>query len=59
MKYRRFRPYADFLVGVGTITYPNYVVGQIVNDSGFTYSTGAGLEYALVKNFALRADYHF
>jgi opacity protein-like surface antigen len=59
VKYRRYHPYADFLVGLGTIHYPNYDLGRYVDDSGFTYAAGAGVDVDLVRHFALRADYHF
>lgn len=58
--FRRFAPYADALFGLGTITYPERGSGGTiihVDDSGFAYSLGGGVDIGLVHNFMLKADF--
>jgi opacity protein-like surface antigen len=59
MNFHRFHPYADFLVGLGRATYPEYFLNGVaqVQDTGLVYTYGGGVDYDLVKGFALRADY--
>jgi len=67
MRGRRFRPYADFHLGVGNITYKkgteeNYTppppypttLPPISSRTGFTYEFGGGVDYRLARNYGIR-----
>lgn len=59
--FRRFHPYADVLVGEGTITFTHPVVyptGPYASDNSAIFSFGGGLDYDLTHSFALKADYN-
>jgi opacity protein-like surface antigen len=60
---RRLHPYADFLVGRGTIDYLNggFVVGNLLylSTNTFVYSPGVGLDYNLTHNVAVKVDAQF
>jgi opacity protein-like surface antigen len=53
---RRLHPYADFLVGVGSIVYAVDPAPGEHSDRGLAYTYGGGLDYDLVHNFRLRLD---
>jgi hypothetical protein len=59
----RFRPYADFLLGKGAITYLSggYVFGgkKYISSSTVVYSPGVGLDYSLTHHFALKGDLQY
>lgn len=52
--FRLIRPYADFLVGPGTIDFP-YNIGYTHDDS-VVYSYGGGVDVPVFRNFEFRAD---
>ncbi len=49
-----FKPYADFLVGPGTIHFP-YNIGY-TGDNSVVYSYGGGVDIHLIGNFAGKID---
>ena len=53
--FRRYHPYADFLVGTGTIHFNTRATGYI-GDNSTIYNYGGGLDFDLIHHFALRAD---
>jgi hypothetical protein len=59
----RFRPYADFLIGKGSINYLSggYVFGsdKYISSSTVVYSPGVGLDYSTTHHFALKADLQY
>src|ERR1700730_14972816 len=59
----KFHPYADFLIGRGQIDYhsPGFIVGNALYISPTTtvYSPGAGVDYNITHNLALKADAQF
>jgi opacity protein-like surface antigen len=59
----RFHPYVDFFVGRGEINYqaPGFILGStlFINSNTFVYSPGAGLDYNLTHNLAVKADAQF
>jgi opacity protein-like surface antigen len=59
----RFHPYADFLVGRGSIDYLNggVIIGTLryLSSNTVVYSPGAGLDYNLTHNLAVKADAQF
>ncbi len=48
------RPYVDFLVGPGTIHFPQNF--SYVSDNSTVYSYGGGLDVPVYRNFALKLD---
>jgi opacity protein-like surface antigen len=59
----KLHPYADFLIGRGQIDYhsPGFIFGNTLYISTNTtvYSPGAGVDYNLTHNLALKADAQF
>jgi hypothetical protein len=59
----RFHPYADFLIGRGGIDYlrGGYVFGNIkyISSNTLVYSPGVGLDYNLMHNLAVKADFQY
>jgi hypothetical protein len=59
----RFRPYVDFLIGKGAISYLSggYVFGsaKYLSSSTVVYSPGVGLDYKITHHFALKADLQY
>jgi opacity protein-like surface antigen len=59
----KFHPYADFLIGRGQIDYhaPGFVFGDTlyISSNTLVYSFGAGLDYNLTHNIAIKADAQF
>ena len=53
--FRRYHPYADFLVGTGTIHFNTRATGY-VGDNSTIYNYGGGIDIDLIHHFALRAD---
>ena len=47
--YKRFRPYGDFLIGAGNITYRN-----TQTDSSIVYDFGGGVDYHLTHRLNIR-----
>jgi opacity protein-like surface antigen len=63
MEFGRFHPYADFLLGDGTIHY-NFVVNlgnptAYRNDNSLVKSPGVGIDVDLLRNFQVKADYQY
>jgi opacity protein-like surface antigen len=57
---KRYHPYADFLVGPGTIdfhVFPQYFFEP--SDNSIVYSYGPGVDVDVYRNFALKVDYQF
>jgi hypothetical protein len=58
-----FHPYLDFLIGRGEIDYhtPGFVYGNLmyINSKTAVYSPGAGLDYSLSHNIAVKFDAQF
>ncbi len=52
--FRAIKPYADFLVGPGTIFFP-YNIGY-PQDNSTVYSYGGGVDVGVTRNFALKLD---
>lgn len=56
-----FRPYGNFFVGSGTITFTHPVIdvrGKLyASDDSLVYSAGGGVDVDLTKTWAARADY--
>jgi hypothetical protein len=61
--FRAFRPYGDFLVGAGNITFTHPVVDYrpklYVSDNSIVYSAGGGIDVGLTQSWAIRADYQY
>jgi hypothetical protein len=59
----RLHPYANFLVGRGTIDYLNggFIFGPTLylSTNSFIYSPGAGVDYSLTHNLEAKADVQF
>jgi len=59
----RYHPYVDFFLGRGQIDYLNggFIVGNIkyISNNTVVYSPGAGLDYELTHNLAIKADVQF
>ena len=58
-RFGRFIPYADFLVGYGSITFEHpviYPTGPYSSDNSFITSAGGGLDFKLSRSIALKFD---
>lgn len=51
---RFVRPYADFLIGPGTIDFPHNV--GYTHDDSVVYSYGGGVDVPFLRSFALKLD---
>jgi hypothetical protein len=54
---RRFHPYGDFLIGVGTVHYNNPGSVGLLGDNGIPKSVGGGLDVDVARNFGIKVDY--
>ena len=54
--HNRLHPYADFLFGVGTISYHPIVNPGDSSDSGRAISYGGGADYDLTRHISLKGD---
>lgn len=57
MRGTHFRPYADFHIGLGTISYikgSEEQIAHISSRSGLAYELGGGLDYRLKRNYGIR-----
>jgi hypothetical protein len=52
--FHRFHPYADAMIGYGSITYVPYHQG----DNSIIYGVGVGLDYNVMHQFAVKIDAH-
>ncbi|MEO6922503.1 MAG: hypothetical protein ABI142_01635 [Bryocella sp.] len=55
-RYGHFHPYADFLIGGGTIVFAVVPPGGDHIDKGLAYTYGGGVDYDLTHSFRLRLD---
>jgi len=55
-RYGPFRPYVDFLVGYGIIKFNRPVDPNYKQDNSIVTTFGGGVDYALGRSWALRAD---
>jgi opacity protein-like surface antigen len=53
VQVQRFRPFAEFLAGVGHISRSN---GISDSDTGFAYGVGGGLDYKIVGPVTVRGE---
>jgi hypothetical protein len=56
-RHRNFRPYAKFLVGVGSIDFPPS--GTYSHDTYSVLSPGGGVEYRAWRHIWIRGDYEY
>jgi hypothetical protein len=54
---RRFHPYADFLVGIGTVHYNRASQFGLLGDNGVPKSIGGGVDVEVARNFGIKVDY--
>ena len=57
--FNRFHPYVDFLVGSGNIKFDHpeiYGSANYTHDNSLVYDFGGGLDYDLIRNFAVKVD---
>ncbi len=52
--FHRLMPYADFLVGPGTIRYPLNI--NYTGDNSIVYNYGGGIDLGITENFSLKLD---
>ena len=55
--YRRFRPYAKYLLGIGSIDFPPS--GTYSHDTFTVFSPGGGVEYHAWGHIWIRGDYEY
>ncbi len=53
----RYHPYADFLIGAGTITFPHPTIPGYTHDNSTVYSFGGGIDVSVTQSWAVRVDY--
>jgi opacity protein-like surface antigen len=56
-RFRNFRPYAKYLVGIGSIDFPP--AGTYSHDTFLVLSPGAGVEYRAWRHIWIRGDYEY
>jgi opacity protein-like surface antigen len=56
-RYRKFRPYAKYLVGVGSIDFPPF--GTYSHDTFLVFAPGGGVEYRAWRHIWIRGDYEY
>ncbi len=57
--FHGFRPYVDFLVGEGNITFTHpfvFPTGPYAKDNSIVYEYGAGLDYDVSRHFGVKID---
>ncbi len=58
-----FRPYGNFLISAGNVTFTHPVVDYrpklYISDNSVVYSAGGGLDVDLTQSWAIRADYQY
>jgi opacity protein-like surface antigen len=60
--YRHFRnlqPYGKFLVGIGSIDFPNYYDPYYTHDTFTVIAPGGGVEYRVWRGVWVRGDYEY
>jgi hypothetical protein len=61
-RFGRFSPYATGFIGYGTVTYLHPIVfanGPYTHDNSVVYDGGGGIDYDLIRGFALKADFQY
>ena len=56
-RYRNFRPYAKYLVGIGSIDFATS--GPYSHDTFAVFSPGGGAEYRAWRHVWIRGDYEY
>jgi hypothetical protein len=54
-----FRPYGDFLIGLGTINFNHPAYPTYTHDTSTVYDFGGGVEVALVRGVRLKFDMQY
>ena len=57
--YRRFHPYAKYLIGYGSIDFTLLKFPNYKHDSRTVYDPGGGAEYRVWQNVWVRGDYEY
>lgn len=61
--FHAFRPYGDFLISAGNVTFTHPVVDYrpklYISDNSIVYSVGGGVDLDLTQSWAVRADYQY
>jgi opacity protein-like surface antigen len=57
--YNRFHPYAKYLIGLGSIDFPDPANPYYTHDSRVVLAPGAGVDYRAWHNVSIRADYEY
>ena len=59
--YRNFHPYGKFLISLGSFDFRNGVPNapNYNHDTRNVYAPGGGLEYRIIRNIWVRADYEY
>jgi hypothetical protein len=55
-RFRRYHPYVDLLVGVGSIVYATDPAPFEHEDRGLEYTFGGGIDIDIIRNFRARID---
>lgn len=62
-RFRHFRPYADFLISSGVMTFTHPTIntkGELyASDNSIVYSAGLGVDYDVTRRWSGRFDYQF
>ncbi|QHN02685.1 hypothetical protein FTO74_04350 [Granulicella sp. WH15] len=57
LHFHRITPYADFLIGYGTISFPGLRHPGYTHDNSVTYNFGGGVDVPVFGPFAAKVDY--
>jgi hypothetical protein len=55
LRKRRFNPYADFLIGYGTISF-THPTSSYTGDNSVVFAFGGGLNYQVYRNISVKGD---
>jgi hypothetical protein len=58
-RHNRFRPYAKFVAGIGSIDFPISSNPNYHHDTYFVYEPGAGVDYNLTGHIGLNGDFGY
>lgn len=56
-RFHRFKPYAKYLIGIGSIDFPPY--GTYGHDTRTVFAPGGGIDYQFTQHLKARADYEY
>jgi hypothetical protein len=59
VRHQRYRPYAKFLAGIGSIDFPVSANPNYHHDTFLVLEPGAGLDYNLTNRIGLRGDFGY